>query len=113
MAGEVFRIDKLSGYLGRKLQQKELPVEQVLSQTPLKARMSTLRIEGGKKQKLRPGDLVGALTKTGELTGEQLGDIKIFSQWAYIAVERELAKVALQTISEGRIKGKKFRAKLV
>ena len=111
--GEVFRIDKLSGYLGRKLQQKELPVEQVLSQMPLKARMSTLRIDGGKKQKLRPGDLVGALTKTGELTGEQLGDIKIFSQWAYIAVERELAKIALQTISEGRIKGKKFRAKLV
>ena len=111
--GEVFRIDKLSAYLGRKLQQKELPVEQVLSQTPLKARMSTLRIEGGKKQKLRPGDLVGALTKTGELSGQQLGDIKIFSQWAYIAVERELAKIALQTISEGRIKGKKFRAKLV
>jgi len=85
--GEVFRIDKLSGYLGRKLSQKELPVEQVLSQTPLKARMSTLRIEGGKKQKLRPGDLVGALTKTGELTGKQLGDIKIFRIriWCYLA----------------------------
>ena len=75
--------------------------------------MSTLRIEGGKKQKLRPGDIVGALTKGDDLNGSQLGKIQIMDNWAYIAVARPIAKLALRKLSDGKIKGKSFRCRLV
>jgi len=91
----------------------DLPPQQLLGQTPTRANMSTLRIEGGKKQKLRPGDLVGALTKGDDINGDQLGKIQMMDNWAYIAIERGIAKQALQKLSEGRIKGKSFRCRLI
>ncbi|PPJ40410.1 DbpA RNA binding domain-containing protein, partial [Pseudoxanthomonas sp. KAs_5_3] len=42
------------------------------------APMMTLVISGGKKDKLRPGDLLGALTGDAGLTKEQVGKIAIF-----------------------------------
>lgn len=111
--GEVYRLDKLSGIIGRKIVEKDLPPEEVLSHLPSKAKMSTLRIEGGKKQKLRPGDLVGALTKGDGISGNQLGKIQILDNWAYVAVERDIAKHAQTKISSGKIKGKNFRCRLI
>ena len=79
--------------------------------------MSTMRIEGGKKQKLRPGDILGALTsdKDGASTinGSQIGKIQVGNSWTYVAIERDLAKSAVQKISQGRLKGKRFRARLI
>jgi ATP-independent RNA helicase DbpA len=75
--------------------------------------MSTLRIEGGKRQKLRPGDLVGALTKAETISGDNIGKIQVMDNWAYVAIERPLAKTALKQLSEGKIKGKSFRARLI
>nr|MBX2847832.1 DbpA RNA binding domain-containing protein [Acidiferrobacterales bacterium] len=75
--------------------------------------ISTLRIEGGKKQKLRPGDIVGALTNGGEINGDQIGKIQVFDNWAYVAIKRELSKTALQKLSTGKLKGKSFRARLI
>lgn len=112
-ASEEFRVSKLEGVLGRSLSIGELPPMAVLSQSPARPKMSTLRIEGGKKQKLRPGDLVGALTKGEDIAGTQLGKIQIMDNWAYIAVERDVAKLALRKLSDGKIKGKSFRCRLV
>ena len=111
--GELYRMEKLAALTGRKTKHHDLPPEQLLSQTPPRAKMSTLRIEGGKKQKLRPGDLVGALTKGDDIDGNQLGKIQLMDNWAYIAVEREIAKQAVQKLSSGKIKGKSFRCRLV
>jgi ATP-independent RNA helicase DbpA len=110
---ELFRLDKLEAYLERKLSEKELPPKELLNQTPARPIMSTLRVEGGKKQKLRPGDLVGALTKSDQITGEQLGKIQVMDNWAYIGVAREISKAALQQLSNNKIKGKSFRCRLV
>ena len=111
--GEIYRLDKLSTIIGRKIQHKDLPPQQILSQRPERASMSTLRIEGGKKQKLRPGDLVGALTKGDGINGDQLGKIQILDNWAYIAIDRDIAKQALAKLSAGKIKGKSFRSRLI
>jgi len=112
-SSEQFRVDKLQVYLDRKIELGELPPKQLLSQKPARPSMSTLRVEGGKKQKLRPGDLVGALTKGEGITGTQLGKIQVMDNWTYIAVERDTAKAALQKISNGKIKGKSFRCRLI
>jgi ATP-independent RNA helicase DbpA len=75
--------------------------------------MSTLRIDGGKKQKLRPGDIVGALTNGGDLAADQIGKIKVASSWTYVAIRRASAKLALQKLSSGKLKGKSFRSRLI
>ena len=73
--------------------------------------MVTLFINGGRKDKVRAGDLLGALTSNKQLGGEQIGKINIFDKIAYVAVEQKIAKQALQILSEGKIKGRKFRVR--
>jgi ATP-independent RNA helicase DbpA len=110
---ENFRVEQLEKHLSKEFVDSELPPEEVLGQAPPRPGMSTLRIEGGKKQKLRPGDIVGALTNGGELSGNQIGKIQVMDNWAYVAVPRELSKVALAKIGKGKLKGKTFRARLI
>lgn len=112
-ASEQFRIDQLEAYLDTEIRPSNLPPQEMLNHTPERPTMSTLRIEGGKRQKLRPGDLVGALTKADEINGDNLGKIQVLDKWAYVAVDRPLAKVALQQLTAGKIKGKSFRARLI
>ncbi|RUO40564.1 hypothetical protein CWE15_07415 [Aliidiomarina taiwanensis] len=42
----------------------------------LRSHWATLQLTGGKKDKLRPGDIVGALTRDNQISQEQLGKIK-------------------------------------
>jgi len=112
-ASEKFRVKQLEAYLDKQIKPQELPPKEALGQAPPRPIMSTLRIEGGKKQKLRPGDMVGALTKGDGLSGNQIGKIQIMDHWAYVAIEREVAKTGLQKINNGKIKGKRFRARLI
>ncbi len=73
--------------------------------------MVTLQISAGRKDKIRAGDILGALTANTTLPGKQIGKIDIFEKLAYVAVERPIAKQALKILSEGKIKGRKFRVR--
>jgi ATP-independent RNA helicase DbpA len=73
--------------------------------------MVTLSINGGRKNKVRAGDILGALTANTDLPAKQIGKIDIFDNLAYVAVERPIAKQALKILTEGKIKGRKFRAR--
>ena len=75
--------------------------------------MATLQIDGGKKDKVRPGDIVGALTGEYGIDADQIGKIKIAPRRAYVAVKRDVAKKALKKLSEGKLKGRSFRARLM
>lgn len=68
----------------------------------------TLVIEGGKKDKLRAGDLLGALTGEAGLSGSSVGKIDIYDKQAYVAIERHSIDKALNSLKNGKIKGKKF-----
>ena len=82
--------------------------------TPLpQAPMITLCIQGGKKDKLRPGDLLGALTGAGGLAFEQVGKINITEFRSYVALERKIAKQAFAQLSSGNIKGRRFRMRFM
>lgn len=80
---------------------------------PARAPMMTLLVLGGKKAKLRPGDLLGALTGDGGLTREQVGKIHITDQVSYIALDRDIARRAFPRLQDMRIKGKTQRMKLL
>jgi ATP-dependent RNA helicase DbpA len=78
------------------------------------ATMLTLRVSGGRKQKVRPGDILGALTgEAAGLRGEQIGKIEIHDNFSYVAVEKRVGQQAQRGLSDGRIKGKRFRVSLV
>ncbi|MGE8497388.1 MAG: ATP-dependent RNA helicase DbpA [Pseudomonas sp.] len=78
---------------------------------PLQPPMITLCIAAGRKDKLRPGDILGALTGEAGIPGAQVGKIAIFDFQAFVAVERGVAKQALKRLSEGKIKGRSLRVR--
>ena len=80
---------------------------------PLQPPMRTLCIQGGKKDKLRPGDLLGALTGEAGLTKEQVGKINVFEFMTYVALERGVAERAAERLTAGTIKGRPFRMRFI
>lgn len=111
--GEDYRLTRLTDFLGEPLEEAPLPPRSVLGREPLAPPMATLQIGAGKKQKVRPGDILGALTGEAGLAGEQVGKIKVLANSAYVAVQREVADQALERLINGRIKGRSFRARRV
>ena len=73
------------------------------------AAMATLRIDAGRTDKLRPGDIVGALTGDAGLPVEAVGKIDVFATRSYVAIAHRQADHALARLRAGKIKGRKFR----
>jgi ATP-independent RNA helicase DbpA len=106
-----YKIALLEEYLGLVIEPENLPPLHVLEKLPVKAAMATLRIDGGKRQKVRPGDILGALTGENGIPGKQVGKINIFDNCSYVAVSRDTAKAALKKLTEGKLKGRSFRVR--
>ncbi|AYO15805.1 ATP-dependent RNA helicase DbpA [Vibrio owensii] len=105
------RVARIEEYLDMDVVPAILPAKS--TQQPYQAKMVTINIDGGKKQKVRAGDILGCLTGKNGITGAQVGKIHLFPMRAYVAVEKSVAKKALQTISNGKMKGRQFRARLL
>ncbi|MDR6938023.1 ATP-dependent RNA helicase DbpA [Luteibacter sp. 3190] len=75
------------------------------------APMKTLVIDGGRKDKMRPGDILGALTGDAGLDGKDIGKIDVYATRAYVAIRRDLANKALERLRAGKIKGRSFRVR--
>ncbi|MEE1925525.1 ATP-dependent RNA helicase DbpA [Pseudomonas sp. 148P] len=80
---------------------------------PLVPPMSTLCIAAGRKDKLRPGDILGALTGDAGIDGKKVGKIAIFDFQAFVAVERDVAKQAMQRLNSGKIKGRSLKVRII
>lgn len=106
---EMVRINRLEDYLQKSISLETLPANNATPE--LKPEMVTLCIDGGKKDKVRPGDIMGALTKDAGLPGDKIGKIDLFEFCAYVAVHHSIAKQALMQLQDGKLKGKKFRAR--
>lgn len=107
---EVSRMNRIEDYIQQNIELEDLPVTQE-DPARLLPDMVTICIDGGRKEKVRPGDILGALTKDAGLGGEQIGKIDIFDFHAYVAVHHSVAKRALQHLQQGKLKGKKFKAR--
>ena len=75
--------------------------------------MTTIRISGGRKNKLRPGDLLGALTAKGGVSGDVVGSIDLFDTISYVAIRNAQAKAAMRQLADHPIKGRRYRARIV
>ncbi len=79
----------------------------------LRPPMATLQIVGGRKEKIRAGDVLGALTGEAGFTREQVGKINVNEFSTYVAVERSIAKQAVAKLSSGRVKGRSVKVRLM
>ena len=71
----------------------------------------TLALAAGRRHKMRPGDVLGALTKNGGITGAEVGKIDVLEQVTYVAVKRNACNAALQHLENTPIKGKNVRSR--
>lgn len=108
---EAQRANALEEMLNMKLNWQPEPTG--LRITPLEATMVTLCLDGGKKAKMRPGDILGALTGDVGLDGADIGKIAIHPTHAYVAVKRSVAQQAWKHLQQGKIKGKSVKARLL
>ncbi|MES2229046.1 MAG: ATP-dependent RNA helicase DbpA [Pseudomonadota bacterium] len=75
--------------------------------------MVTLQIVGGRKEKIRPGDVLGALTGEAGFQAGQIGKINVNEFSTYVAVDRQIAEQALKRLAAGKVKGKKVKVRFV
>jgi ATP-dependent RNA helicase DbpA len=86
------------------------------SPEPLLPPMVTVQILGGRKEKIRPGDVLGALTSAEggpAYTREQIGKIAVTEFTTFVAVQRSLGQAVCDKLNTARVKGKSVRARLV
>ncbi|ADN10122.1 ATP-dependent RNA helicase DbpA [Sulfurimonas autotrophica] len=74
----------------------------------MKPQYVTLVIEGGKKDKIRAGDILGALTGDAGLQGSSIGKIDLYDRQSYVAIENSLIDEAYKKLKNGKIKNRKF-----
>lgn len=109
---ELGRLERIEELSSTPVQWANLPTA---SPDPILAKpaMSTLVIDAGRRDKLRPGDILGALTGEAGLPASQVGKIDIFATRAYVGLARTALKAAQKRLSEGRIKGRRFRVRVL
>ncbi len=111
LPSEENRLSSIASYQGSSTPLS--PTDELPAAAPFKLYppMVTLSIGGGKRDKLRPGDLLGALTATREIEGNAIGKINVLDKLSYVAIAQTDAKVALRILQEGKIKGRKYQAR--
>lgn len=110
-SSEKNRVKVIEERLGRRLHWEPLPVPD--DRSPLLGANLTLAIDAGKQDKLRPGDVLGALTGDAGLPAGAVGRIDVFPTRTYVAIARESYDKALQRLRSGRIKGRAFRVRKI
>jgi ATP-independent RNA helicase DbpA len=83
------------------------------SREPLRPPMATLQILGGRKEKIRAGDVLGALTKDMGMAAADIGKISVNEFSTYVAVSRELATQVLSKLNAGKVKGRSVKVRML
>jgi ATP-dependent RNA helicase DbpA len=107
--GRVGQIDEMQGCASVWHPLSELTVP--ADAEPLRPPMVTLHILGGRKEKIRPGDVLGALTKDLGFDAARIGKINVNEFSTYVAVERGIADPALRGLNAGKVKGRSVKAR--
>ena len=75
--------------------------------------MVTIQLAAGRKEKIRAGDVMGALGAEAGLTRDEVGKINVNDFSTYVGLKREVAHKALKALNQGRIKGKSIKARFL
>ena len=92
----------------------ELKVEKISTLSPnknfyMQGEVATLCIDGGKKKKVRAGDILGTLCKDIGIDNKDIGKINVYQRNSYVAIKKSVVKKAFNGLKDGKIKGKNLR----
>jgi superfamily II DNA/RNA helicase len=76
---------------------------------PMKQFWETLFISGGRKDKISKGDIAGLFFKQGDINKDQLGEIELKQDCAFVAVPLSIANQLVEKLNNTRLKKKKVR----
>jgi ATP-independent RNA helicase DbpA len=107
------RVANIVKELGAEPEWHSLAELQAASDEPLLPPMATLQILGGRKEKIRPGDVLGALTGEAGFASAQIGKITVTESTTYVAVERGIAHEVQRRLSAGKLKGKSVKVRIL
>jgi ATP-dependent RNA helicase DbpA len=110
---EMGYVGKIEQLQGRESEWHPLSELTPASNEPLVPPMVTLHIQGGRKEKIRPGDVLGALTADLGYKREQVGKINVNEWSTYVAVDRDIANQVASRLNDGRIKGKSVKVRVL
>ncbi|KZL92141.1 DEAD/DEAH box helicase [Clostridium magnum] len=122
-------LESIQEFIGHNIPQGEIPTEEVTTESIKKfnlrlksikikkkekkadvgSEITTLYIKAGKKNKIRPGDLVGAILGATGLTSDIIGVIDIYDHYTYVDIMGGHGNEVLEKLKEGTIKGKKLK----
>jgi ATP-independent RNA helicase DbpA len=105
------RVEAIAQVMGRDPEWHELDELQDSTDAVPEPPMVTLLILGGRKDKIRPGDVLGVLTAAGGCSREQVGRITVTDHNSYVAVRRDIVRSALRGLAAGRLKGKPLKVR--
>ena len=112
-AKEMARVNRIEDEQGRQMEWADIATLTPASSEPLTPPMATLQVQVERKEKIRAGDVLGALTGEGGIAGDQVGKISIAEFSTYVAVRRDVAQAAQKRLASGKIKGKTVRVRLL
>jgi ATP-dependent RNA helicase DbpA len=110
---EESKIEALGEIKKKKIELKELIQNEDEQKYDLLPPMETIYISGGKKDKLRPGDIVGAIIGEAQIDSKEVGDISITDIVSFVAIKSELVKKVINKLNNGKIKNRKFKVGLL
>ena len=105
------RLCNIENELGRPLTWGNIRELKQTDSIILSPEMGTLCLFAGRKDKIRPGDILGALTKDAGLLSNMIGKIDITALYSYVAIHHSQIKRAYQYLQTGTLKGRKIEVK--
>jgi ATP-independent RNA helicase DbpA len=110
-AKEIPRANAIEDYQKAKIKWTGIQDKRFHANRLIQPEYVTICIDGGKKSKIRPGDILGALTKDADIAGDDVGKINVTATHTYVAVKLRSVKPSLKQFNEGKLKGRKFKAR--
>ena len=112
-ARDATKLGRIEAAAGHALEWRELVPLARDARITLVPPMITLQLQGGRKEKLRAGDVLGALTGAAGLSADQVGKITVNEYSTYVAVARTSARAALEALTHGKVKGRTVKVRLL
>lgn len=110
---EMGRVGNIEQAMGSEMEWQPLSDLTPASNERLLPPMVTLQILGGRKEKMRPGDILGALTGDAGYAKHQIGKINVMEMSTYVAVERSIGREAMRKLNDGTVKGKRVKVRML
>lgn len=103
---KIHDIENYQGHINEYMKIESLSAEKIYD---LRAPMKTMYINGGKKEKVRPGDILGALVNEAGLEAKDVGNINIQEHQSFVAIEASKINQTISKLLNGKIKGRRFK----